>query len=467
MTDMKKRFYGWAAAAVVLLVSGSCNGGGSTESETFANIRDVYEVKGVKFEMNELPGGTFDMGTRPNGQMISGSAGINQVVLDGFAVSSAPVSQELWKAVMGSNPGSAADAAAPVDRVSFKDAEKFVVKLRRQTGVPFVLPTEAMWEYAVRETAFVPVKGLTEWCSDRFSDRSETPQLRFNPGGPEEGALRVARQAYERKGVQPDSKAAGLGFRVAVRTGKPCPETVVKAVTGEAPQREHVCADETFTVGGVSFQMIGVAGGTFRMGATDEQAQYGEDNEKPVHEVTVEPFGIGRTEVTAGLWQAVMGTLPLGNSEKEPERPVVNVSWYGAQMFILKLNELTGRTFRLPTESEWEYAARGGNRSRHHRFSGSDSVGSVAAYTKNTDKGRPVKVMSFQGNELGLYDMSGNVWEWCQDAYADYGGEPDAGEWKVMRGGSAASPWNACRVSNRTRIPASNVKGTFGFRLAL
>ena len=464
---MKKRFCGWAAVAAVVMMFGSCAGNSTSESDTFAEVKELYEIKGVELKLNKLAGGTFDMGARPDGVMVTGSGTINQVVLDGFAVSVSPVSQELWKAVMGGNPGSASDIAAPVDRVSFKDAEKFVAKLRKMTGVPFVLPTEAMWEFGVREGAFVPVKGLTEWCADRFSDRNEPSRLRFNPAGPEEGTLRVVRQAYERKGMQPDSKAGGLGFRVAVRTGDPCPETVVKAVAGDLPQREHVCADETITVGEVSFRMVAVDGGTFRMGATEEQAQYGEDNERPVREVAVEPFEIGQTEVTAGLWQAVMGTLPLGNDVKEADRPVVNVSWYGAQMFILKLNELTGRTFRLPTESEWEYAARGGKRSQNFRFSGSNAVGSVAAYTKNTDKGRPVKVRSFQANELGLYDMSGNVWEWCQDVYADYGGEPQDKEWHVMRGGSAASPWNACRVSNRTQIPASNVKGTFGFRLAL
>ena len=466
---MKMDLWRRAAGATILMALVACSGGGrgTTGSDTFADVKESYEINGVELKMNELVGGTFDMGVRPDGAMIAGSGTINQVVLDGFAVSAAPVSQELWKAVMGSNPGSAADVAAPVDRVSFRDAEKFIAKLGKLTGVPFILPTEAMWEFGVREGAFVPVKGLAEWCSDRFSDRSGTAGLRFNPAGPEEGALRVTRQAYERKGVQPDSKGAGLGFRVAVRTGKSCPETIVKAVSGELPQREHVSADETITVGGVSFRMIGVDGGTFKMGATEEQAQYGDENETPVHEVTVDPFEIGQTEVTAALWEAVMGTLPLGNSEKEADRPVVNVSWYGAQMFILKLNELTGRIFRLPTESEWEYAARGGNRSRNFRFSGSNAIGSVAAYSKNTDKGRPVRVRSFQANELGLYDMSGNVWEWCQDVYADYGGEPEEREWHVMRGGSAASPWDACRVSNRMKMPASNVKGTFGFRLAL
>ena len=465
---MKKRLYGWTAIAAAVMVFGSCAGNSDTSgSDTFADVKELYEIKGIELKMNELPGGTFDMGTRPDGQMVKGSAAINQVLLDGFAVSSSPVSQALWQAVMGGNPGSAADVSSPVDRVSYKDAEKFIAKLRKMTGVPFVLPTEAMWEFGVRESAFVPVKGLTEWVADRYSDRSGLSELAVDPAGPEEGALRVVRQAYERKGMQPESKAAGLGFRVAVRTGKPCPEVIMKAISGALPQREHVCADETITVGEVSFRMVAVDGGTFRMGATEEQAQYGEDNEKPVHEVTVEPFEIGRTEVTAGLWKAVMGTLPLGNSEKEADRPVVNVSWYGAQMFILKLNELTGRTFRLPTESEWEYAARGGRKTRNYRFSGSNAVGSVAAYAKNTDNGRPVKVMEHQSNELGLYDMSGNVWEWCQDVYADYGGEPEAGEWHVMRGGSASSPWNACRVSNRTKIPASNVKGTFGFRLAL
>ena len=203
------------------------------------------------------------------------------------------------------------------------------------------------------------------------------------------------------------------------------------------------------------------------MGATEEQADYGDEMEKPVREVTVEPFEIGKTEVTAGLWNAVMGSLPLGNDLREADKPVINVSWYGAQQFILKLNALTGRKFRLPTEAEWEFAARGGAKSRGYRFSGSNQVGSVAVYTQNSDNGKPARVARMQANELGLYDMSGNAWEWCQDCFGAYGQPAEKSEWHVMRGGSAASPWNACRVSNRQKVPATNVKASFGFRLAL
>ena len=455
-------------AALASAVLAAACGGGNGQGEALAgDVKESYDIKGVTLTMTELPGGTFAMGTQQDGRMIKGVSAINQVVLDGYAIAPQPVSQALWQAVMGSNPGSASDLNAPVDRVSWKDAGKFVAKLSKMTGVPFILPTEAMWEFAVKEGTVTPVKNFREWCSDRYADVVELKEVGRNPAGPGDGPQRVVRTYLERSAVQPEVKAGGLGFRVAVRTDKTCPEAVLKAIVDETPDKEPFLASETFTVGGVRFDMVAVAGGSFRMGATEEQGEYGDDTEKPVVEVTVEPFGIGKTEVTAALWKAVMGSLPLGSSDKEPDRPVVNVSWYGAQMFILKLNELTGRKFRLPTEAEWEYAARGGNKSRHYRFAGSNTIGSVAVYNKTVSDGKPVAVGRYQANELGLYDMSGNVWEWCQDCFGPYGYAPDKSEWHVMRGGSAASPWNACRVSNRQSVPASNVKGTFGFRVAL
>ena len=464
---MKKiRFFCLLTVAALLMAA--CGGkGGSSESATFADVKESYDIKGVTLNLKVLPGGTFDMGTRADGRMIKGTPTIHQVILDGYAISTAPVSQALWKAVMGSNPGTAANADAPVDRVSWQDAEKFVAKLSKMTGVPFTLPTEAMWEFALDEGAFPVVTNLREWCSDRFAD--EVPEdLTFNPAGPEDGALRVVRDNLERAGLQPQTKAGGLGLRVAVRTGQSYPEAVRKAIVDQNPDIETpLKQNETFTVGDVSFDMVAVEGGSFKMGATAEQAQYGDDAEKPVTEMLVGDFAIGRTEVTAGLWQAVMGRLPLGNDAKQPNRPVINVSWYGAQMFIIKLNELTGRKFRLPTEAEWEYAARGGKRSYGYRFSGSNTVVAVAAFSQTVPDGKPVDVRKFQGNELGLYDMSGNAWEWVQDYNHTYGQPVEKSEWHVMRGGSAASPWNACRVSNRQSVPASNVKGTFGFRLAL
>ena len=210
------------------------------------------------------------------------------------------------------------------------------------------------------------------------------------------------------------------------------------------------------------------------MGATAEQsAKAAGEDEKPVHKVTLKSFEIGQTEVTVGLWQAVMGSLPYSNDAKFSEKPVVNVSWYDCQRFIVKLNRLTGRKFRLPTEAEWEFAARGGVKSLGNQLSGSMYVSQVAAYASNAQS-KVVAVKSFQPNELGIYDMSGNVWEWCQDSKYMYSENPEEdpchnepGELRIMRGGSAASMWDACRVANRSFIPASSVKTTFGFRLAI
>lgn len=228
----------------------------------------------------------------------------------------------------------------------------------------------------------------------------------------------------------------------------------------------------TFTVNGVSFNMIAVKGGTFTMGATSEQGDDAYSDEKPTHQVTLSDYCIGETEVTQELWQAVMGSNPSyfsGNLQ----RPVESVSWNDCQEFIKKLNQLTGKTFRLPTEAEWEYAARGGSQSHGYKYAGSNTIGDVAWYTVNSSSTtHPVKQK--QANELGLYDMSGNVWEWCQDWYGSYSSSsqtnptgPSSGSDRVFRGGSwGLSAWH-CRVSYRGISTPTFRDGSLGLRLAL
>jgi len=229
---------------------------------------------------------------------------------------------------------------------------------------------------------------------------------------------------------------------------------------------------ETFTVNGVSFNMVRVKGGTFMMGATPEQESDAWDDEKPAHQVTLSTYSIGETEVTQELWQAVMGSNP--SNFKGSNLPVENVSWDDCQTFIQKLNQLTGRRFRLPTEAEWEYAARGGSKSRGYKYSGSNSIDEVAWYTKTTkDKGTK-SVKTKKSNELGLYDMSGNVWEWCQDWKGSYSSNsqtnptgPASGSRRVHRGGSWSRGAGFCRSSDR-RDYSPSLRGHYlGLRLAL
>ena len=207
------------------------------------------------------------------------------------------------------------------------------------------------------------------------------------------------------------------------------------------------------------------------MGATSEQVSDAFNDEEPAHQVTLSTYSIGETEVTQALWVAVMGNNP--SKWKGDNLPVEEVSWEDCQKFIKKLNKLMGRRFRLPTEAEWEYAARGGNKSRGYKYSGSNSIGDVAWYKETTnDKGtRDVKTK--QANELGLYDMSGNVWEWCQDWYGEYSGGSQTnptgattGSRRVYRGGSWGYRDGFCRVAVRDGDSLGFRRSYLGLRLA-
>ena len=222
---------------------------------------------------------------------------------------------------------------------------------------------------------------------------------------------------------------------------------------------------------GISIDMVRVEAGTFTMGATAEMKNT-EDSEKPTHRVTLtNDYYIGKYEVTQALWQAVMGDDP--SYFKGDNLPVEAVTWDDCQEFIGKLNRITGKTFRLPTEAEWEYAARGGNKSRGYQYSGSNNPSNVAWYDDNSgDKTHAVGTK--QPNELGIYDMSGNVWEWCQDWYETYSSSSqvnptgaNSGSCRVVRGVSWYNNARNCRLSLRGSNTPDFRSSNLGLRLVL
>lgn len=220
--------------------------------------------------------------------------------------------------------------------------------------------------------------------------------------------------------------SADFGFMLSANGGESEPEAPYIPVQ-----------TETIVVKGVPFTMVAVEGGSFMMGSPDDDPDAGGiySDEKPQHRVKLSNFAIGQTEVTQALWKVVMGDNP--SSHKGYKKPVEWVSWDKCQTFISKLNALTGRTFRLPTEAEWEYAARGGKNSKGYKYAGSNDIDEVAWNINNSEETTHI-VGTKNPNELGLYDMSGNVWEWCQDWY----------DWTYYSNSPEINPCNTTEVTS-------------------
>ena len=471
----------------------------------FENVNKTITVKGVTFTMVAVEGGTFTMGATPEqgSDAESDEKPTHQVTLSNYYIGETEVTQALWKAVMIDNVSHfSGDDNLPVEDVSWDNCQAFIRKLNKLTGLKFRLPTEAEWEFAARggkksqgykysgsnnigDVAWYknnsgstthPVKtkqpnelgiydmsgNVWEWCQDWHGDYSGDVQT--NPTGPDKGSYRVTRgcgwlndagggRTTFRNRFVPNFLGNGQGFRLSL--SEPSPDVIT----------------ENFVVNGVQFNMVVVDGGTFTMGATPEQGSDAQVEEKPAHQVTLSDYYIGETEVTQALWQAVMGKNP--SKFKGENNPVENVSWEKCQEFLKKLNALTGKNFRLPTEAEWEFAARGGTKSRGYKYCGGNTIDDVGWYDGNSrSETHPVKTK--QPNELGIYDMSGNVWEWCQDLYGSYGSDaqtnptgPMGGSNRVYRGGSWNYSAGICRSARRLYSDSGNRYYNLGLRLVL
>ncbi len=262
----------------------------------------------------------------------------------------------------------------------------------------------------------------------------------------------------------------GMAAQSTITRNKPKPavtkpKPAAKPKAKPAPRRNSSTTGLSAELNKLINNMVYVSGGTFIMGGDDSSDQM------PTHSVTLSSYYICKYEVTQALWRAVMGSNP--SNFKGNNLPVENVSWYDCQTFIKRLNSYTGRNFRLPTEAEWEFAARGGNYSRHYKYSGSNYIDDVAWYIDNSNK-RPHPVGAKQPNELGLYDMSGNVGEWCSDwdgSYSSYSQTnptgPNSGSFRVHRGGFWRYNAKYCRTPERNSKTPDYCVNYIGLRLVL
>ncbi len=277
-------------------------------------------------------------------------------------------------------------------------------------------------------------------------------------------SMQLTQEGFQKKHVAYvlDSICYGMGWQGDL------PEELIEEEEEESIDKHYV------SVGNVSFAMVSVEGGTFDLGATPEQGLYAAFDEKPSVQVSVSSFFLSEVPVTQALWTAIMGDNP--SHFKGDNLPVERVSWDDCQEFIMRLNIQTGIKFRLPTEAEWEYAARGGQRSKHQKYSGADENGkSDYFWFKENSQSLSHEVKTKLPNELELYDMSGNISEWCEDwyfnSYANNGERvnpkgPSSGVAKVYRGGSWDDKAMNCRVSKRFNMNPIFKNKLVGLRLA-
>ena len=456
-----------------------------------------------------VEGGTFRMGVGAENYIERDDPQANQdstthlVTLSDYYMAQTAVTQGLWKAVMGTDirdmvaqsryPDDTPKVGDryPMEYVRLKDALAFVDELNKRTGMHFRLPTEAEREYAARggkrsreykypgsndytkvaspygshvaqklpnELGIYDLSGCTrEMCTDSWQTTYIYDEPVVDPVGPIKnrgnrtmrgGHIDSKARPFTRYPYTPTWCGNSLGFRIILPT-----ET----------KRRMIHVSNTF------FEMCFVEGGTFMMGSDASDAQA---DEQPVHSVTLSDYYIGQTEVTQHLWQAVMGSGNNPSATKGNNLPVTNITWDEAQTFVERLSELTGLRFRLPTEAEWEYAARGGQKSKGYTYAGSDNADSVAWHIWNTTKLQAVGQLL--PNELGIFDMTGNVWEYCSDYYAPYEASAQVnpqgpassvsgnhvtrgGGWRQNSGFDTSLGY--CRVANRAELSPSDIVG--------
>ncbi|MCP4273750.1 MAG: SUMF1/EgtB/PvdO family nonheme iron enzyme [Gammaproteobacteria bacterium] len=467
-----------------------------------------------------------------------------------FYMQKTEVTQGQWRTVMDSNPSSFKQGDNyPVENVSWDDVQEFIAKLNKESGENYRLPTEAEWEYAARagtttkwycgdnegcldsiawynansdeKTHPVGTKqpnnwglynmggNVWEWCQDWYDDGYYKNSPADDPTGPEAGSNRVIRggcwyfsarycRSSDRSSFGPSFGNGIIGFRLvlpqAISEVQPEAEPELSPKAKRDDEQKEQSGGGAAQVQKSKYQpsdeisineFVEVSAGEYSMGSDE-----GDENEKPLHRVTINnAFYMQKTEVTQGQWKVVMGSNP--SSFKQGDNyPVESVSWDDVQEFITKLNKQTGKNYRLPTEAEWEYAARSeGKSEKYSGFSNDDDLYLHANFCdsnceyedwkddkQNDGYKNTSPVGSFKPNGIGLYDMSGNVWEWCQDWHdSEYYKDspindptgPETGSGRVIRGGGWGSNAGYCRSSFRFYDDPSGDSIDLGFRLVL
>ena len=448
--------------------------------------KQIYTDPVTGMEFVWVPKGCFDMGSN------NGDEEVHKVCVDGFYMGKYEVTQKQWRTIMGHNPSYFKGNNHPVERVSWNNVQGYIKKLNGQSDKYYRLPTEAEWEYASKggqnykyagsdnldAVAWYVVNSgnkthpvgrkqangyglydmngnVRELCSDRAGTN------RVNRGGSWGSPPQFSVRSAFHYSISPDLRNDGAGFRLVLRDS---PQVVV----GEQPSsgvKQQEVEKKTYTDSTTEMEFVYVKGGCYQMGDTFGD---GDSDEKPVHKVCIDGFYMGKYEVTQNQWRTIMGNNP--SDFKGENRPVEQVSWDDVQNYITKLNRESGQHYRLPTEAEWEYAAR--SRGKDEKYAGGNDVDDVAWY--DGDSIHPVGQK--EANGLGVYDMSGNVWEWCNDWYGvnyyNYSSRnnpqgPSTGEKRVNRGGSSFAPPKFQRSTTRSgSLPGLSWQG-LGFRLIL